>query len=154
VNAREVGHRGATVKISQEDLTCGRGLEPFDVFVTSPQLQNELGTGVIDTGAQVSLVRKSSLKESIPKEKYREISVNIQGINGGDMHIEKGIMLQVNDSKEMFYIVDSLPSSLHLILGQEWLLQNDYMMTCPKIILPFSENIVKVPARERRKINR
>jgi hypothetical protein len=86
----------------QEDLTCGRGLEPFDDFVTSPQLQNELGTGLIDTGAQVSLVRKSSLKESISKEKYREINVNIQGINGGDMHIKKGIMLQINDSKEMF----------------------------------------------------
>jgi uncharacterized secreted protein with C-terminal beta-propeller domain len=87
----------------------------------------------------VSLVRKSSLKKSTPKEKYREINVNIQGINGGDIHIKEGIMLQVNDSKEMlFYIVDSLPRSLDLILGQEWFLQNDYMMTCPEIMPPFS----------------
>jgi hypothetical protein len=99
VNAREVGHKCATVMMSQENLTREGGLEPFDVFVTSPQLQNELGTGLIDTGAQVSLVRKSSLKKSTPKGKYREINVNIQGINGGEMHITKGIMLQVNDTK-------------------------------------------------------
>jgi hypothetical protein len=44
--------------------------------------------------------------------------VNIQGINEGDMLIKEGIMLQINNSKEMlFYIVDSLPRGLDLILG-------------------------------------
>jgi hypothetical protein len=136
--------------VSQEkDLTHEEGLEPFDVFVTSPQLQNELGTGLIDTGAQVSLVRRSSLKKSTPTGKYREIIMNIQGISGGDMHIPKGIMLQVNNSREMFYVVESLPRNLDLILGQEWLLQNGYMMTCPKSIPPFSESVVKAPTTER-----
>ncbi|PNF31840.1 hypothetical protein B7P43_G08901 [Cryptotermes secundus] len=126
------------------------GLGPYEVFVTSPQLQNEIGTGLIDTGAQVSLVRESSLRKSIPKEKYRDINVNIRGINGSDMLIRKGIMLQVNDSKEMlFYIVDRLPRNLNLILGQEWLLQNGYMMTCSKVVPPFSESVIKVPTKEK-----
>jgi hypothetical protein len=76
--------------------------------------------------------------------------VNIQGINEGDMLIKEGIMLQINNSKEMlFYIVDSLPRGLDLILSQEWLLQNDYMMTCSNAILPFSESVVKVSTEER-----
>jgi hypothetical protein len=33
--------------------------------------------------------------------------------------------------------------------GQEWLSQNDYVMTCPNAILPFNESVVKVPSRER-----
>jgi hypothetical protein len=53
------------------------------------------------------------------------------------MYIKEGIMLQINDSDEMFYIVDSLPRSLDLILGQEWLLQNNYMTTCPNTIAYF-----------------
>jgi hypothetical protein len=50
------------------------GLGPYEVLVTSPQLKTEIGTGLIDTGAQVSLVRESSLRKSIPppkKKKYR-----------------------------------------------------------------------------------
>jgi hypothetical protein len=144
--------------VSQKVLTSERssddepetGLGPYEVFVTSPLLQNEIGTGLIDTGAQVSLVRKKSLKENVPRAKFRKINVNIQGINEGDMHIKEGIMLQVNDSEEMlFYIVESLPRSLDLILGQEWLIKNDYMMTCRNTILPFSETVVRVPTRER-----
>jgi hypothetical protein len=94
-----------------------------------------------------------SLKESIPKAKFKEINVSIQGINGGDMRIKEGIMLQVNDSAEMlFYVVENLPRNLDIILGQEWLFQNDYIMTCPNTILPFSESIIKVPFRERERI--
>jgi uncharacterized secreted protein with C-terminal beta-propeller domain len=122
---------GVPPLVSQEkDLTREKGLAPFDVFATSPQLQNEFSTGLIDTGAQVLLVGSSSSKKSTPKGKYRDINVNIQGVNGGDMHITKGIMLQVN-GKKMFYVVDSLPRNIDLILSQEWLLQNGYMMTCP-----------------------
>jgi hypothetical protein len=75
------------------------------------------------------------LKENVPRAKFRRINVNIQGINGGDMHIKEG-MLQINDSGEiLFYNVESLPRSLDLILGQQWLLRNDYFMTCPNTIL-------------------
>jgi hypothetical protein len=49
----------------------------------------------------------------------------------------------------LFYIVERLPRNLDVILCQEWFLQNDYVMTCPKVIPPFSENIVKVPTKER-----
>jgi hypothetical protein len=59
-------------------------------------------------------------------------------------------MLQVNDGREMlFYVVESLPRNLDLIMGQEWLLENGYMMTCSKIILPLSESIVRIPTKER-----
>jgi hypothetical protein len=49
----------------------------------------------------------------------------------------------------LFYVVDSLPRGLDLILGQKWLFQNDYMMTCSNAILAFSESVVKVPTKER-----
>jgi hypothetical protein len=77
---------------------------PYEVFVTSPLLQNEIGIGLIDTGAQVSLVRKKSLRENVPREKFREINVNIQCINEGDMHIKEGIMLQVNEAKKCCFM--------------------------------------------------
>jgi hypothetical protein len=98
----------------------------------------------------VSLVRRKSLKENVPKAKFIKINVNIQGINEGDLYIKEGIMLQINGGEEMlFYIVDSLPRSLDLILGEQWLLRNNYMMTCPSTILPFSESVVKIPTKER-----
>jgi len=53
------------------------GLGPYEVYVTSPQLLDEIGVGLIDTGAQVSLVKEDSLKKSIPQSKYREINVKI-----------------------------------------------------------------------------
>jgi hypothetical protein len=123
---------------------------PYEVFVISPHFQDEIGIGLIDTGAQVSLVRKKSPKENVPRAKFRTINVNIQGINEDDIHIKEGIMLQINDSKEtLFYIVDSIPRGLDISLSQEWLLQNDYMMTCSNAILPFSKSVVKIPTEER-----
>jgi hypothetical protein len=154
-DAGKLRHADAGISTSREELTRELGLEPFDVFVTSPQLQDGVGLGLIDTGAQVSLVKSKSLKKSSLKTKCKDIHVNVQGINGDSMHIDRGIMLQVNDSKEMlFYIVESLPRNLDLIMGREWLIENDYVMTCPKIILPFSESVVKMPTRERYQIRR
>jgi hypothetical protein len=145
----EIRQPGLTREVSSlEELEIGTS--PYDVIVASPQLQDETGLGLIDTGAQVSLVKRKSLKENIPKAKFKEIQVNIQGISGDDVHIKEGIMLQINDSEEMlFYIVESLPRNLDLILGQPWLIRNDYVMTCPNTILPFSESVIKVPTKER-----
>jgi hypothetical protein len=83
-----VNQKGLINASSMSELE--KGLGPYEVFVTSPQLQNGVGTGLIDTGAQVSLVKENSLEKGIPKENYREINVSIQGINEGDMHIKKG----------------------------------------------------------------
>ena len=63
----------------------GIDLGPYKTYVTSPPLLSSIGVGLIDTGAQVSLVREDSLKRSIPREKYREMNVKIQGINGKDL---------------------------------------------------------------------
>jgi hypothetical protein len=149
-HVEESRHVDAVGTVDADEELGLEPLEPFDVFVTSPQLQNEIGIGLIDTGAQESLVKSKSLKKSSFKAQCKEIHVNIQGINGDSMHIDKGIMLQVNNSKKMlFYVVESLPRNLDLIMGQEWLMENDYVMVCPKIILPFSESVVKMPTRER-----
>ena len=42
----------------------------------------------------------------------------------------------------LFYLIKHLPRHLDLILGQEWLLQNDYVVTCCKAIPPLSESVV------------
>jgi hypothetical protein len=148
--------RYRNIAISRKDLTDAssqgkpeRELGPYEIFITTPQLKREVGTCLIDTGAQVSLVKGGSLERNIAEGKYRDINVSVEGINEGDMYIKKGIMMQFNNSREMlFYIVERLPRNLDVILGQEWLLQNDYVMTYPKVIPPFSENI-KVPTKER-----
>ena len=52
--------------------------------------------------------------------------MKIQSINGKDIHIERGVLLQINDSEEMlFYLIKHLPRNLDLIFGQEWLCKND-----------------------------
>jgi hypothetical protein len=59
-------------------------------------------------------------------------------------------LLQINNGKEMlFYVIKHLPRDLDLILGQEWLLQNDYVMTCSKVIPPLSESLVQIPTTEK-----
>jgi hypothetical protein len=54
---------------------------PFERCVTCPKFTVEAGTGLIDTGAHISLVRRKSLKK-LPKENTVEISVTIDGITG------------------------------------------------------------------------
>jgi hypothetical protein len=92
--------RYRNITISPKDLTDAssqgkpeRELGPDEIFITSPQLKRGVGTGLIDTGAQVSLVEGGSLEGNIPAGKYREINMSIQGIYEGDMHIKKGIMM-------------------------------------------------------------
>jgi hypothetical protein len=92
--------RYRNIAISRKDLTDAnsqgkseRELGTYEIFVTSPQLKREVGTGLIDTGAQVSLVKGGSLERNVPERKYREINVSVQGINEGDMHSKKGIMM-------------------------------------------------------------
>ena len=48
----------------------------------------------------------------------------------------------------LFYVIKHLSRNLDFILGQEWLLQNDYVMTCSKAIPPLSESLVQIPTRE------
>ena len=47
----------------------------------------------------------------------------------------------------IFYVIKHLPRDLDLILGQEWLIQNDYVMTCSKAIPPLSGSIIQISAR-------
>ena len=49
----------------------------------------------------------------------------------------------------LFYLIKHLPRNLYLILRQEWLLHNDYVVTCSKAIPPLSESVVKIPTKEK-----
>jgi hypothetical protein len=51
-----------TLKIDQED---GQSLGPYEIFVTSPKLRTEVGVAPIDTGAQVSLIARTSLHPKV-----------------------------------------------------------------------------------------
>ncbi|PNF35695.1 hypothetical protein B7P43_G17394 [Cryptotermes secundus] len=86
--------------------------KPFELYVTCPKFTVEAGTGLIGTGAQISLVRRKSLKR-LPKENIVETSVTMQGITGSCRSLTQGIYLEINESKPfLFYIVDELPQML------------------------------------------
>ena len=76
------------------------------------------------------------------------INVEIRGVTGSNIHIKQGVLLEVNESEEMFYMVDNLMRNLDIILGQEWSVQNGYVMTCKQVLSLFSENIIEIPMRE------
>ena len=122
---------------------------PFELYVTFPKLTVEAGTGLIDTGAQISLVRRKSLKR-LPKENIVETSVTMQGITGSCRSLTQGIYLEINESKPfLFYIVDELPRNVDVILGHKWLIENGYVMTRNPALPPLSEGIVKITTREK-----
>jgi hypothetical protein len=54
---------------------------PFELYVTCPKFTVEAGTGLTDKGAQISLVRRKSLKK-LPREDIVETSVTMQGKTG------------------------------------------------------------------------
>jgi hypothetical protein len=122
---------------------------PFELYVTCPKFTVEAGTGLIDKGAQISLVRRKSLKK-LPKENIVETSVTMQGITGNCRSLTQGIYLEINESKPfLFYIVDELPRGVDVILGHKWLIENGYVMTRNPALPPMSEGIVKIPTREK-----
>jgi hypothetical protein len=122
---------------------------PFELYVTCPKFTVEAGTGLIDTGAQISLVRRKSLMK-LPIENIVETSVTMQGITGDCRSLTQCIYLEINEGKPfLFYIVDELPRGVDVVLGHKWLTENGYVMTRYPALTPFSEGIVKIPTRER-----
>ena len=56
------------------------------MYVTSKQFKEDIGIALLDTGAQVSLVREKVLRD---KRDIRENVSSVQGIAGKFLEIEK-----------------------------------------------------------------
>jgi hypothetical protein len=94
-----------TLKIDQKD---GQPLGPYEIFVTSPQLRTEVGVALIDTGAQVSLIARTSLhpKVTVMKNEIHKIS----GITGNIMNINGEVEVNINNNgHHKFYIIERVP---------------------------------------------
>jgi hypothetical protein len=133
-----------TLKIDQKD---GQPLGPYEIFVTSPQLRTEVGVALIDTGAQVSLIARTSLHPKVTVEINR--IHEIRGITGNIMNIKGEVEVNVNNNgHHKFYVIEKLPRSLDIVLEQDWLIKNHFMLR-KEIIPSFSEKVVQFPTREK-----
>jgi hypothetical protein len=133
-----------TPKIDQKD---GQPLGPYEIFVTSPQLRTEVGVALIDTGAQVSLIARTSLH---PKVAVKENGIyKINGITGNVLDIKGKVEVNVNNNgHHKFHVIEELPRKLDIVLGQDWLAKNHFMLQ-KEIIPALSEKIVQLPTREK-----
>jgi hypothetical protein len=65
------------------------------------------------------------------------------------MSIKGEVEVNVNDNgHQKFYVIEKLPQKLDIVLGQDWLFKNHYMIQ-KEIIPAFSEKIVQIPTREK-----
>jgi len=120
---------------------------PFEMYITSKQLKEDIGIALLDTGAQVSLVREKVLRD---KRDIREKISSVQGIAGKFLETKGAKMLEVNESKALpFLIVDKLPRNLDCSLGQDWLKENNYVLATQQLLEPFSEKICKFHTKEK-----
>jgi hypothetical protein len=132
------------LKIDQKD---GQPLGPYEIFVTSPQLRTEVGVALIDTGAQVSIIARTSLRPEVTVEKNR--TLKIRGITGNLMNIKGDVEVNVNNNgHHKFHVIEELPRGLDIVLGQDWLVKNNFMIQ-KEIIPAFSEKVVQFPTREK-----
>jgi hypothetical protein len=134
------------------EIIGGDSLGHYEVYVVSSQLKEGLGTALIDTGSQVSLVKETSLtKCSVQKGK----DIKICGITGNQMNIRGQVEVEIENTleplKQMCYVVDSLPRNLDVIFGQDWLENAGYgfQRRTPDIIPPYSEHVIKCKTLER-----
>jgi hypothetical protein len=145
---------GMTVHRIEEHVesTDDGSLGYYEIYVISPQLKNEPGVALIDTGSQVSLVKESSLTK-FSKERYG--NVKISGITGNQIDIKGQVKLQIKNTLEPLnlfcYVVDNLPRNLDIILGQDWLDKAGYefQKKISTIIPPYSEQVVKCKTNEK-----
>jgi hypothetical protein len=65
------------------------------------------------------------------------------------MNIKGEVEVNVNNNgHHKFYVVEKLPRSLDIVLGQDWLTKNHFMLR-KEIIPAFSEKVVQYPTREK-----
>ena len=128
----------------QQILRCGKGRTDkevkgqieslFEMYITSKQLKEDIGIGLLDTGAQMSLV-KEVLRN---KRNIQESNNSVQGIAGNILETKGVKMLEINESKTFpFVIVEKLPRDLDCILGEDWLKENNYVLATQQFIRTF-----------------
>ena len=103
-------------------------LGPYEMYVLENKLKQGVGTALIDTGAQISLIKESALIKSVTRAQDDNY---IQGITRKSIPIIGKVELKLNDcqNKSMFHVVKQLPGDLDIILGQGWLQLNNYLVT-------------------------
>ena len=87
-------------------MECGKGLtskifegqieSPFEMYITSKQLKEDIGIALLDMGAQVSLVREN-------KRDIRENIGSVQDIAGKFLETKGVKMLEINESKAFLF---------------------------------------------------
>lgn len=96
------------------------------------------------------MVREASLKKKVVQSKS---DIMIQGISGNTMKVKGVVQLTLNNCKDPVtsscYVVEKLPRDIDVILGQDWLLENDYVISKSVIIPPYSETVVRFPTQEK-----
>jgi hypothetical protein len=123
---------------------------PFELYVLCEQLQEGIGNALVDTGSQISLVKEDVLTRGSLAE--CDIS-QIQGITGNFMALKGRTQLNIGDtSLHDFLVVDKLPMTYDILLGQDWLERFGFNLQIPSlgITLPaYSETLVRVPTKEK-----
>lgn len=88
-------------------------LGPYEVYILSLELKTGVGIALIDTGAQISLVKEESIVKNIIKDNER---MEIQGISGNKVMVKGKAILTLDNCKDPiiseFYVVDKLPRNI------------------------------------------
>lgn len=113
----------------------------FIVYVVNEHLSNGYGEALIDTGSQISLVKK----DSIPKMRTKSVNILFQTVTGELFPVMGEVELCLNNVEDgiasKFYVVKTLPHNVDMILGQDWLENHK-----SEIRIPWKEECVKLPA--------
>jgi len=101
----------------------------------------------VDTDAQVSLVKYEDLKR---ESSLKGDKTKIMGITGDSVEVRGVLRMRINESEEFpFRVVEKLPRNLTVVLGQDWLRENNYIITQGIAIPPYSEKICTFPTKEK-----
>ena len=126
---------------------------PYIMYVLCSQLREGIGEALIDTGSQVSLVKRSVLQV----KENREIT-EFKTITGEKFEIWGSVELTISNvifgKSHKFYVVEYLPHNVDVLLGQDWLDEHNSEIRIPwkreiTVIPPLSETIVEFPTSER-----
>jgi hypothetical protein len=137
--------------IKENDRDTGHLIkEPFEIYVLCKQLHTGLGNALVDTGSQVSLVKESVLTKG---SSIKHDILQVKGITGNFMQLKGKTQLKIGDtSSHEFLVIEKLPLSYELLLGQDWLEKFGFNFQIPSlgITLPaYSETLVQIPTQEK-----
>ena len=120
-----------------------RGLVVYNSMVELKGDRLKKGNTLVDTGAQVSLVKEESLIN--PTDVLPTVT-SLQGVTGDSICVKGVVHMPVYHElfkcNHKFFVVDQLPQDLDLIIGQDFLQAHNV-----QLIFQSGELLVKVPPR-------